>query len=135
MSITKGILDGNGFAIKNVFLNSTSHYTGLFSYAVEATFKNVKLINFNVSIESTDSSSSSVSVGSLIGVCQYCVIENITINGTLPSFSRVAVYPSSTNLIVGGLVGTAYYSTIKNVIIENTMVYVPNSNYVGSVAG
>ncbi|MEI8377065.1 MAG: GLUG motif-containing protein [bacterium] len=86
-----GILDGNGYKIKNLTINSTVANSGLFGRTNGATLKNITL-------ENTTINSSNADVGSLIGLSMNTVIDNCaSINCNINGANNT-----------GGLVGEAY---------------------------
>ena len=116
----KGNFDGNGFTVKNITVNNpTLNFQGLFGYAVDSSFKNIRLDKASitgmngvgslighgsdVSIENCYITESSINgkndVGGLIGTCAQ--------NGTakiINCFSDANVTADGDN--VGGLIGS-----------------------------
>ena len=67
-NVFQGNFDGNGFDIKDLYINTTEDYAGLFGYAENATITNVSLINVNITGNSA--------VGGLVGYASMAVITN-----------------------------------------------------------
>lgn len=91
----KGMLDGKGYKIKNLFIkNPENDFVGLFARST-GEIKNLKLENVNVS--------GGKIIGGLVGDNYKGTIENCHINGTV-----------SGDYNVGGLVGTNSTGAIEN---------------------
>jgi cysteine-rich repeat protein len=109
-----GGLDGQGYAISNLFINrSTEHLVGLFSYA-NAEIVNVDLIDVSVSGNSN--------VGGLLGFSEKTsIINNVHVSGNVEASS-----------VVGGLVGY-YSSSIGN--SSSSVTVVSTGDSVGGLVG
>ena len=100
--IFSGILDGNGFVIKNLNISNTnSRWAGLFGYTESATIKNLGLENINVS------TIYSGFVGGLTGNDENSTISNCYVSGVINLTDRSQDY-------VGGLVGYSYGTQIMD---------------------
>lgn len=110
----QGTLDGNGYSIKNVSINSSSPQQGLFSTTSGAIIKNLGLENVN--IKGNDDT------GGLIGKSFYTRVDNCYVSGNVSGVSRV-----------GGVIGSADNSPL----ISNTFssCTVSGINRVGGIAG
>lgn len=96
----KGFLDGKGYKIKNLTINETTGYVGLFgSIANDSSY--IK----NLGLEDCNISGGTVSnwCGSIAGALNHGTIENCYVTGTVTG-----------KYMVGGLVGQFPYGTIKN---------------------
>ncbi len=91
----KGVLDGNGFAIKNYSI-ATGEYSGLFESVEDATFKNLKLEDASIEV-----TSSTKYVGALAGYAVNTEIDNVKVNG----FVMTTGSGPTTTAQFGGLVG------------------------------
>ncbi len=116
-----GVLDGNGFTIKNLNVSATGVYNGLFGYC-KGTIRNLGLETCSLTI--TNSENVDVYGGGLVGYLTGTV-ENCYINAF-----------SSTNTLykgyVGGLVGYNAGS-IKNCYVNGTLT--TNYSYTGYLGG
>lgn len=81
----RGSLDGKGYKIKNLTINTTVSYAGLFSWCEDAKINNIHFEN--IDIKSTNSN-----VGSLAGVTigNNSLIENIFVSGKIEGTIRVS---------------------------------------------
>lgn len=88
-----GTFDGQGYAIRNLGINSTSSNTGMFMYSTGGTIRNV-VMEPSCSITSYFSGNDNLHVGGIIGYYQsqndQNIIENIVNMGTI-SFEGNAV--------------------------------------------
>lgn len=91
------IFDGQGFVIRNLMINRTSSFGGLFGVATNATFRRVRLEGDLLSI-----TASSVT-GGLVGIASATKIESSSVRGAVRSSSNAA----------GGLAGTVTSSIIE----------------------
>lgn len=94
-----GILDGNGYSIKNLTINKTYStyseiYSGMFEYVSYARICNLTIENCNINVKNEkDSSSKYLYIGTIAGY-NNGTIENCHVNGVING-----------NQIIGGLVG------------------------------
>ena len=116
----RGVFDGQGHAIKNLNVNSSFQYVGLFGYSNGTTIKNV-VIGESCSFSSYGYGSY---VGGVIGHCNTingrCILEN-TVNMASVTFSGNV----NVNIYIGGIVGLFYLSTERNLFIRNCVNYGP----------
>lgn len=113
-----GILDGNGYAIKNL-----TGENGLFDKISGATIKNLTLENVNIT-------ATSYHTGAVAGYAiknseKQTVIENVTVSGTV----------NGGEYYTGGLLGAdSNYDTVIKDCVNNATV-VGGSNYTGGIVG
>ena len=110
-----GIFDGNGFSISNISLSQTNSY-GIFNYATNATFKNLKIVSPKIQ-------TNSLMTSGLVGNAQNCTFENIIISGGVISGGDY----------VGGLVAEGQSNSFNN--IQITSVSLTSSSIAGGVIG
>lgn len=115
-----GYFDGKGYKIKNLTVNTTTDWNGLFAvvWHVGSYVKNVKLENCSVS-----SSGSYVAI--LVGDLIVGTVDNCTVSGT--------VSVSGTGIYNGGLVGKTYANGVVNNC--NSFANVTGYNYNGGLIG
>lgn len=147
-----GTFDGNGYKIKNLYINNpTQNYIGLFGYVCDATITKLSLQNANITGEDY--------VGGIVGysyqstTVSFCNVQG-AINGTnyvggvagfcyTGSQDNYVMFCSNSSSVsasasnVGGIVGyirsyNGYYVEIKNCY---NMGDVSGKSYVGGVAG
>lgn len=87
----KGYYDGRGFEIKNLYINKSGSYTGLFGYQSAGVIQRVRLVNVNIT------SSGGGYVGALVGRQNGSVYDCQVSSGTVNETGRSSY--------VGGLVG------------------------------
>ncbi|MDL2300868.1 fibronectin type III domain-containing protein [Lachnospiraceae bacterium OttesenSCG-928-D06] len=140
-----GELDGNGYAIKNFKIKKQGSYTGLFGYALNASFRNLRIEN----VELTTTGSY---IGALAGYLDYCTVEkiclmDISISGHSYSGSLVgyvnrgciseclvkgnSIVTGSTE--VGGLLGISKYTEISSCFVDSNGSVKSNSNAGGLI--
>ncbi|MDD4291372.1 MAG: InlB B-repeat-containing protein [Clostridia bacterium] len=112
----RGVFNGNGCTIKNLYIKSTSATVGLFGYCEGATL-------LNVAISSGYVEGGNNYVGALCGIMKECVIKN--------AFSLVDVVGMSN---LGGIVGYADNSDMSNMVFGGT-VYASLGSYSGGLVG
>lgn len=79
----EGSFDGDGHCIKNIVINASTSYIGLFGYGKNAVIKNIEVENAIVK-------NSSSYVGVLAGYLSNCIVENIYFkNITVSSYQSV----------------------------------------------
>jgi len=107
-NIFTGTLDGNGFKISGYKYSKSSYCkTGIFKYAKNATFKNIKMTGVNINIKSK----AGAQVGTLAAYATKCKFSNVKVYG------KINVNGSSgtgSGFSVGGIAGASSYSTYKN---------------------
>ncbi len=134
-----GQLDGNGYTIKNLTIESEASYQGLFA-CVSGTLKNINIENFvvkgknnvgslagyntkeilNCTVKNSEITSTGNNVGGLIGYSVGTVNENTTVNINVKG-----------NDNIGGLVGNS-----SNIISNNEVESIVNGhNSVGGLVG
>ncbi len=92
-----GSFNGNGFAIRNLRIDSTLQYAGLFGATSGATLTNVVMTNVNIDDNYAPDGGFSY-VGSLVGYATNTVITGVSVTGDVDALSNAGVY-------VGGLIG------------------------------
>ncbi|MEX3623670.1 fibronectin type III domain-containing protein [Viridibacillus arvi] len=113
----QGVLDANGFKIKNLKLDNVSGYfQGLFSSIKgNGSVKNLTIENFNITSKGS-------TVGALAGTIDNAMIENVkVVNSTVKGIENV-----------GLLTGKSTRSTVKHVMTEGT---VSGAAYIGGLVG
>ena len=122
-----GSLDGNGYTISNMKINSTAGYLGLFGYTEGSTIKNLNLNNYEIT-------GYGKYIGGLVGynqgdIIQVSAVGKITMTGT--------------SSYVGGLVGIHYEKSKNSSKVINrcytggTITYsgtTKRGQYVGGIA-
>ena len=93
----KGTVYGNGHVVKNMTINTSSSYQGLFGNINQATIKDIGIVDANVTGDSY--------IGILVGQAENSQISNAYTSGTV----------TSNGTWVGGLVGYLTDSTATNV--------------------
>ena len=129
-----GVFDGKGNVISNLVFNDSIYDSGLFSSSMGSTIKNVVLdSSCSISNSYRKFSSSSVSIGGLIGDCyttrKSCIIENIISMATI-SFN----VSQDISFCFGGIVGNIYSRTSfpdYDAVIMNSVNY-GSITYAGS---
>ena len=120
----KGTIYGNGHVVKNLKIDSTSDYQGLFGYVQQATIQDLGVEDANIkggaysgilfgraenakltNLYATGTVSGSSSVGGLVGSLKDSVLEK--------SYSTATVNASM--VVAGGLVGSVVNSTLQTV--------------------
>ena len=114
-----GTLNGNGFSIKNLTINSDSSNVGLFA-VLEGTVNNLKIESANITVTGRKEN-----IGILCGELKGSV-TNITVSGIVDA-------PDCTN--VGGIAGYLYVQ--KNYTVTNLKnnAAISGANYVGGIIG
>ncbi|MCK5461198.1 hypothetical protein KAI58_04400, partial [Candidatus Gracilibacteria bacterium] len=121
----KGIFDGKGYEINNLYINrSTADHIGLFSYISWAEIKNIGVVNVNISGDDY--------IGGLVGYTYEATITNSYSTGSVSgddytgglvgylSYNSTIINSYSTGSVngkddyTGGLVGQTYGATITN---------------------
>lgn len=125
----KGQLDGKGYKISNVKLDTSSTYTGIFGYAKNAEFKNLTISN--VSFAATRGERY---IGALVGMAENTVIDNVTVEGIKVEYTG----QTSKTAMIGGLVGWAKGSDIKDCSVTALEFIMPKARlkvYTGGLVG
>ena len=130
-----GVFDGNGYKISGLYINleaSSGVYAGLFGYN-KGTIQNVALVDGNISLKNT-TSSSNINVGGIAGE-NYGTVRNSYNTGTVTGESTYY----NARVYIGGVVGyndetveSCYNTGTVNGKNESTTVYaggVAGSNY------
>ena len=112
----KGILDGNGKTISNLWIKrSNSDEVGLFGHAEGVTIKNLRLVNTSII--------GSNYVGGFCGFMKRCTISNCYLSGIIRGESYV-----------GGFIGSGTgWMELKN--NQSTADVIGNGDYIGGYAG
>ena len=138
----RGVFDGQGYAISNIVMNSTSQYVGLFGSSWGLTIRNA-ILDSSCSIKSSYSDSDDyVYVGGFIGegYAYYgpCTIENSVNMGSV-SFS--GIISGNHHLSLGGIAGDLYSydyeSTMRNCANYGDVAHSGKSDYswIGGIVG
>ena len=106
-----GIFDGDGHSISNYAQTKNSLYTnyGLFGKIVQASIKNLNIVDFNINISSDPNSRYSVMSGGLAGYSYGSTITNCHTSGVM---KNGLIYHLG-NPAVGGIVGMSKTSNIE----------------------
>lgn len=122
-----GVLDGDGYAIKNFKISTKADYTGLFSYTSAAHFKNLIISKGEILPGASYSYTGALAGYINGGITENISLMDITISGgrycgalagyagrgeILRCFVRENVLVSGSGM-VGGLVGEASYNSVK----------------------
>ncbi|MBR1977762.1 flagellin, partial [bacterium] len=142
----KGTLDGNGYTIRNLKINATSGYQGLFGYT--ATSSSIKNLNIkNADIKNTGNRTAGL-VGENHGTITDCSVDGIIKSSGEHSIGGLVAYNygnisncgsnvniESTNecLQIGGLVGINYAGDIINCYAKGEVK--SNGGHVGGLIG
>ena len=113
----KGTLDGNGYTISGLNIESTSNNVGLFKQLDYATVKNLYIENSSIK--------GNGDVGALAGYSAGAYISKVSVNADVTASSGNA----------GGIIGNAFESTIDQVQVSGNVVSHGTSSYVGGVVG
>lgn len=113
----RGTLDGNGYSIKNLYINTNSRQGGLFR-RINGTIKNLLIVNPHIYSEVGH-------IGALAGSDYFGKVENVgVIGGKIQSTDSFSY--------AGGLVGRAQYARYYNCFTNCT---VEGIRYVGGLFG
>lgn len=124
-----GSLNGNGFAIKNLTINSTAQNVGLFGAVGNGTLgspgsvTNLRLTNANISV--TGAANSSSAIGMIAGT-NYGTLSQIVVQGTVTGGGPIYLY-------IGGIAGENN-GTISQALSDATVVAL-DSNLINISAG
>ena len=122
----RGTFDGNGYAIKGVKIHANSDYVGLFNKLVNATFKDVRFIDLDIS---SNNSASGIGV-SFAGTCTF---ENVYVSGKIACSNTRAGGFVSYGEVAGKVVFTNCVSACT-VSGQRASGFVAQLNYDGSSA-
>lgn len=111
-----GYYDGRGFEIKDLYMNRSEHYGGLFGDQTGGIIKRVKLVNVTVKANNYDY------VGALAGRSSGHIYDCAVVSGTVEGRS-----------FVGGLVGYKNTNTIQRCYSHADVI--GYSSYVGGLVG
>ena len=124
-----GVLDGNGFAIKNLTMNETTDNVAMFKVLDGATIKNLTIVDATMTVTKADSKGmiailATETSGAAVN------IENVYIGGTMTLPTNTASYRHA-----GFVAYSKTETNIKNCMseINMTAVYKANSGFVGAV--
>jgi len=95
-----GQLNGNGFRIKNLTINTSDLYAGLFGFTEGATILDVGLTDINLN-------TTSHYAGALVGRTNRSIIKGCYATGNITGLSGTSQY-------LGGLIGAIYSGTIRD---------------------
>ena len=110
----KGVFDGNGYTIKNLYINETKAYVGLFGYASGATIKNLTLDKAEVTGGNY--------TGGIVGYIKNGTVTQCDFNGDIVGGDYT-----------GGCVGYSYsVTTVSHCNVQGTIT---GGNYVGGIVG
>ena len=138
-----GTFDGDGYAIKDLYINaSESEFAGLFGVN-SGTIKNLRVIYGTVELSATYQSSNSAIytyVGGIVGL-NYGAITNCFNSNTVSA--NITAYVGNISVYSGGIVGRNEYGTITNchnvgeisANVNDQSSYKNSSAYVGGIAG
>jgi len=116
-----GQYDGDGYVISNLTISSSTLYTGLFGRTADATIKNVKLIDINISCSSTY-------CGGLIGWMADGTLEDCSVAGSMVASGSASQ--------MGGLVGYVREEGIIDDCYTNVSIDINSGcEYVGGLVG
>ena len=117
----KGVLNGNGYAIKNVVIESDGTNSGLFGMIYGGTIRNLEIADAVVI-----STNSNGSTGVVVGDLYNGTLENVKVTGD----SQV-----SGRLRTGGVAGELRGTSSKVIGCENSAKVTGAANYTGGIAG
>lgn len=118
-SAFSGTYDGDNFTISNVSYRTNAQYTGLFGYAIGASFENLMVVqNTTLYVNGT---TVEWNYGSIIGGAQNVTINNCHSKGSVHLDSRNTTY-------CGGIIGRADICIIENCTNE-TNIYAEADEY------
>ena len=110
-----GIFDGNGYSIKNFYINNPEKDNiGLFGYASNATIKNITINNANIAGGNY--------VGGIVGYISSCTIADSNFNGSVVGGDYV-----------GGITGYSYWKC--TIVHCNAQGNINGNQYVGGIVG
>ncbi len=124
-----GIFEGNNNEIRNIYINSTREFVGLFGYAKYAIIKDVGITGSIC----TNSNENSAYIGAVVGYIDYGSISNCYNNAEINGDSKLYLY-------IGGIVGRAYENNCSISNCHNTSKVEHNRElygytYLGGIVG
>lgn len=119
----QGSFDGNNKTISNLYIKTSSPYSGLFGQIMDVKVYNVNSYIKDIIFENVNITSTKEYFGVLIGYARKTDISGITVNsGSINGYSRV-----------GGIVGSSNYTNISNCV--NRIPIVGSNNDIGGICG
>ena len=120
-----GTFNGQGHVIKNLVTSQSSHFAGLFFYS-----KGMKVKNFVVDKTCAFRSNyNDAYMGSTVGMCVSCVIENV-VNMASTTYSGI------NGLYIGGIVGRLVNSnTVRNCVNYGSVTYSSDIKAITCIGG
>ena len=141
-----GIFDGQGFTIKNLFIDASeivkstnggdakyAQNIGLFAALKGGTIKNVTLTNVEIYAASsagdagTNGADNPISVGAVAGYLESGTITGCAVSGKIET-------SGATNR-VGGIAGNVWAATVLNCISDADVIATGNNTHVGGILG
>ena len=119
----RGSFDGNNKTISNLYIKTSSKYSGLFGETLDALDYNVNSYIKDIIFENVNITSTNEFSGVLIGFARKTDISGITVNSGSINGTHY----------VGGIVGLSYYTNISNCV--NRIPIVGSNNYIGGICG
>ena len=129
----KGVFDGQGHAVKNLVMNMSSQFIGLFGYSKGGTIIENVVIDSSCSFVSTLNSQTEGYIGSITGDCESCVIENIMNMGSV-TFAGNAISIRLSG-IVGRILGSSSVRNCVNYGQITNIGFIENMLYIGGIVG
>ena len=141
----KGTLKGNSYKIRNVEINSSSEFVGVFGFGTSSRIENIKFENVNII-------SNSSHVATLFGKCIDSEMINITITTNQKEKRNIIKGTSNSASYISAISAFLKNSKINGAKIKNTIIckkkkffftiffifkkiVAPNYNYVGGICG
>lgn len=139
----QGVFDGQGHAIRNLAITTYARgFYGLFGYSDGATVRNVVLDASCSVVDGSDTGSSEISVGSVLGYCETydypCFVESVV---NMADVTFTASDARTTRLRIGGIVGEFYAeffpAHVRNCANYGTVTHAGASAYttIGGIVG
>ena len=142
-----GEFEGNGFAVKNLYIDASevvkrenggdaiyAQNVGFFATLNKATVTNLKLENITIYASSsagdpgTQGANNPISVGGLVGFIEASsTIDGVVVSGNIETSGNVNR--------VGGVAGNVWAATIKNTLSEVNILASGQDTHVGGVVG
>ncbi len=108
-----GVLDGNGFTIKNLTINTDTQFPSLMGFiGYGGICRNINIDNGNITLHDFDTPDRSYAAGMLAGV-SYGNLENINVSGKI---CGDGLY--HTNIFIGAIAGFSQEGNIKNCVAD-----------------
>ncbi|WP_144673742.1 filamentous hemagglutinin N-terminal domain-containing protein [Campylobacter jejuni] len=122
--------DGSGYALKNVNINSSNQYVGIFGVVQNSYIRNLNIQGLTIA----SNFNGGAYVGGIVGqnIANYDTgFENVTVNNL--------VINTAANTYVGGIIGWGNGSektiNFKNVAINDISIVAKENSYVGGIGG